>query len=255
MHYERGAWVRQGMLSSAGRAPRGEQGRARLRLAAARPESALNGVVNDMAFSPGRWFAATSQGLMSSDDRGLHWSLLPLGPLPNLPVQSVRISPDGRSLWVVSQRGLVFSHDSGRTWRWHDLPLSAGGALRLDLVFGPSGQQTLVASARNGLYISRDAGRDWRQAAHGLPEDGVEDFAVLGHLFVASMHSGGLYVSFDAGRTWSRVPGSPVADHFSAVAAEQGGAALLAASASDGLYAVRFTPPGSFSAAEVGGHE
>ncbi|MGH9592199.1 MAG: WD40/YVTN/BNR-like repeat-containing protein, partial [Bryobacteraceae bacterium] len=110
--------------------------------------------VADMAFSQGAWYAATQHGLLCSTDNGNTWSLLPLGPLPTLPVRSVRVSQDGQELWVVSLRGLVFSHDAGKTWSWHDLPLEAGGALWLDAATETQ-PQTIVAGAENGLYISR----------------------------------------------------------------------------------------------------
>jgi photosystem II stability/assembly factor-like uncharacterized protein len=257
---DRRAWVRRGTIVAASAAEpraeseRGVSGRRRLPTTASGGRT-LGWLVDDMAFSQSRWFAATDHGLFVSGDRGAHWSLLPLGPLPNLPVQSVRASHDGRSLWVVSLRGLIFSHDAGRNWHWHDLPLSAGGALRLERVPGSPEGETLVASARNGLYISRDAGRSWQQAANGLPGVAVEDFAVLGHLFVAALHLGGLYVSYDEGRTWSRLRGNLAAGLFAAVTAQDDGDTVLAASASDSLYSVQLGPAASVSAASVGGAE
>jgi photosystem II stability/assembly factor-like uncharacterized protein len=190
-----------------------------------------------MAFAGDRWFAATEGGLFLSDDRGLQWRPLALGPLVNLPVSSVRASGDGRMLWVVSLRGLVFSSDAGKTWTWHDLPLASGGALRLDLAPGPAGD-TLVALAHNGLYVSRDGAASWQAVAGGLPEVPVEDLAMAGPLFVASLRVGGLYLSQDAGRSWDRVPGTLAEGVFPAVAAENG--SIVAASVSDGLYAIQW---------------
>ena len=129
----------------------------------------LQQIVNDMAFSSNRWFAATDAGLLMSTDRGATWSLKPLGPLTTLPVQSVRVSPDGQQLWVVSLRGLVFSTDGGTTWAWHDLPLKAGGAMTLDV--DREDEATMISIAHNGLYISRDAGNTWQQAASGSAFD------------------------------------------------------------------------------------
>ncbi len=172
----------------------------------------LQQVVNDMAFSTDRWFAATEAGLLMSADRGATWALKPLGPLTTLPVQSVRVSPDGQRLWVVSLRGLVFSTDGGNTWTWHDLPLESGGALSLEV--DRSDEATLISIAHNGLYISRDAGNTWQQAASGLPSTPVRDLAVAGNIFLASMRTGGLYVSADSGRTWDRVAGTLADGYF-----------------------------------------
>ncbi len=234
------AWVRVGTLRA------GAEGK---RLSAGRKRE-LKFVVNDMAFSETRWFAATEQGLLVSADRGVHWDRLPLGLLPDLPVASVRASRDARSLWVVSLRGLVFSTDEGHTWTWHDLPLSAGGALHLKLAPGRWEGQILVAWARNGLYISRDGGDTWQQAAAGLPGVAVEDIAIVGEMFVASPRVGGLYVSVDTGRTWSRITGSLAEGIFPAIAADVDTPVILSASATDGLYAIEFGPSESISASE-----
>jgi photosystem II stability/assembly factor-like uncharacterized protein len=198
---------------------------------------ALAWVIHDMAFSDARWFAATEHGILISDDRGQTWDSLPLGPLVNLPVSSVRASRDGKSLWAVSLRGLVFSSDAGETWNWRDLPLDAGGALRLDVALGPGDAETFVATARKGLYISRDLGATWEEVASGLPEAPIEDLAIVGEVFVVSPTTGGLYISTDSGRNWRRLPGTIAEGSFSAVAAEAGGSSVVAAS-SDGVYSL-----------------
>jgi photosystem II stability/assembly factor-like uncharacterized protein len=176
---------------------------------------------------------------------------MPLGPAANLPVASVRASRDARSLWVVSLRGLVFSKDAGLHWTWHDLPLNSGGALRLELAPGKREGDTLVASAHNGLFISRDGGDSWQQAAAGLPGVPVEDFAVVGQVFIASPRVGGLYISVDAGRSWMRVSGTVAEGVFPAIAADAGAGTVLAASATDGIYAIAFEERSKITAAEA----
>jgi hypothetical protein len=47
--------------------------------------------------------------------------------------------------------------DSGRSWKWHDLPFESYGALRLEVVDAT----TLLATSPEGLYISRDGGTAW----------------------------------------------------------------------------------------------
>ena len=205
--------------------------------------SLLNEPVNDMGFANAAWFAATDHGLLRSEDHGENWALLPLGPLPTLPVRSVRVSADGESLWIVSLRGMVFSHDAGKTWSWHDLPESAGSALWLDSAPIPdakTGEETLVASAENGLYISRDSGAKWNRVGSGLPQAPIQDLAIAGATFLASMRSGGLYLSRDLGRTWTRVSGALAEGFFPVVTTEEQANVLFAASATEGLYAVQF---------------
>ena len=247
MHYDvqRGAWVRTGVFSGVSvaglqaRTAAGGNARPTRAVSQSRAHDSPAPLVNDMAFAADRWFAATEGGLFFSDDRGVHWQPLALGPLVNLPVSSVRSSANGRTLWVVSLRGLVFSSDAGRTWTWHDLPLTSGGALRLDLAPGPEGD-TLMALAHNGLYVSRDGGASWQPVAGGLPEVPVEDLAMVGPMFVASLRVGGLFLSQDAGRSWNRVPGTLAEGVFPVVAAENG--SIVAASVSDGLYAIEWAP-------------
>ena len=242
------AWVRAGMvIGEAARRPsrrsaRPEKaGRRALGTPAPKGPRPLEHLVNDMAFSRESWFAATEDGLLASTDHGATWAIFPVGPMTALPVQSVRCSADGQNLWVVSLRGLVFSRDAGKTWSWHDLPLQAGGALRLDVVPGEAYGQTLVAAARNGLYISRDAGKDWLQVAAGLPEAPVQDLAIVGSVFLASMQTGGLYISSDAGRTWSRIEGTLAEGYFPVVATRETARIIFAASATEGLYAVQLS--------------
>jgi len=201
----------------------------------------LESLVNDMAFSRDTWFVATEDGLLASTDRGATWSTFPLGPMTTLPVRSVRVSEDRRNLWVVSLRGLVFSRDAGKTWSWHDLPLAAGGALRLDVASDVSDGQMLVAAAHNGLYISRDAGKHWQQAASGLPEAPIQDLAVVGSIFLASMQTGGLYISCDHGGTWARIEGTLAEGLFPVVATSDAASTIFAASATEGLYEVEWT--------------
>lgn len=245
------AWVRAGTAVGEGTssvqrgAPRlGARRRAASRWdAAAQGKHPLEHQVNDMAFSRQAWFAATEDGLLASTDHGTTWSVFPLGPLRNLPVRSVRCSADGQNLWAASLRGLVFSHDGGKIWNWRDLPLEAGGALRLDVAPEANYGQMLIAAVGNGLYISRDSGNHWELAASGLPEAPVQDLAIVGPVFLASMQSGGLYISLDSGRAWERIEGTLAEGYFPVVAARHTAATILAASATEGLYAVELAAP------------
>jgi len=203
----------------------------------------LEHLINDMAFSRETWFAATEQGLLASTDHGATWSIFPVGPMTTLPVRSVRCAADGQHLWVVSLRGLVFSSDAGKTWSWYDLPLTAGGALRLDVAPEANYGSTLVAAARNGLYISRNAGLHWQQATSGLPEAPIQDLAIAGPVFLVSMQTGGLYISSDSGRTWARIEGTLAEGYFPVVTTRDAASTIYAASSTEGLYAVELRTP------------
>ena len=155
-------------------------------------------------------------------------------------MQSVRVSRNGERLWVVSLRGLIFSTDGGTTWSWHDLPLKAGGGITLDV--DPVNEATMISIAHNGLYISHDAGNTWQQAASGLPSTPVQDFAMAGAVFLASMRTGGLYFSLDSGRNWSRISGT-LADGFFPAVTTAGNDGVLFAVQWDGLAAAAPVSP------------
>ncbi len=224
---ERGEWARAGEL--VGEAAWTFQGGRLVKP----PRRAFDLVVEDMGFSRNGWYAATAYGLLRSDDNGATWREVRFAPLI-LPARSVAVSADGNRLWVATEHGLAYSLDAGRTWSWHNLPPSAGNALRLSL----AGPETLLALTPKGLFLSYDGGGAWEHAAHGLPEVPVRDVAAAGDTFLASLDGGGLYISHDRGHTWSPVSGSLAEGDFPVVAAVPGSALVYAASASDGLYAV-----------------
>ncbi|MGH9792481.1 MAG: WD40/YVTN/BNR-like repeat-containing protein [Candidatus Acidiferrales bacterium] len=238
-----GSWTPPAGAASASPAARQKRGTRRTPMH--RGLRSLDTQVHDIAFAGDVWFAATPAGLLASRDGGATWQLRPFdsASLPEdeglaIPVRSVRASPDAQRLWVASLRGMAFSRDGGASWTWRDLPLEAGAAQRLDVA--PDG--TLLASAASALYISRDDGESWQQAAAGLPAAGVEDVALLGDaaapVYLAAMQSGGLFVSEDQGRTWQRVEGELADGHFPVVTPAAAGEWILAASSTEGLYAL-----------------
>jgi photosystem II stability/assembly factor-like uncharacterized protein len=142
---------------------------------------------------------------------------------------------------------MAFSADAGATWRWHDLPFDAGGALRIDI----ADEQTVLATARNGLYISRDGGASFAAVASGLPQGPVQDVAIAGDVFLVSMQARGLYLSPDKGKSWSRVEGSLADGFFPVVTTPRIPSTIFAASSTDGLFAVHLQPKGA-SASSTG---
>jgi photosystem II stability/assembly factor-like uncharacterized protein len=207
----------------------------------------LRAVVNDMAFTVDAWYAATEDALLVSPDHGATWRAVPFGPL-SLPARSVRVSPDGGRLWAVSLRGIVYSLDGGANWSWCDLPVDAGGALRLDA----GDETTFFATGSRALYFSWDAGRTWRKAGNGIPQVPIQQVAIVGGAVFAAVQSGGIYFSRDRGSSWERLEGSLAESFFPALAVSQVAPVVFAASSTDGLYAVDLSPATSFSGAAGG---
>ena len=241
MRYDaaKGAWIRAGVIIGEPAQPPAALASPKSKAGRPRPvphghSEPLSLVVNDMSFSSREWFAATDRGLLSSRDNGDTWTIYHFGPV-DLPVNSVRVSPDGVDIRVVSLRGMVFSLDGGHSWSWHDLPPDSGGALRLDR----AADGAILVSAVSGLYISRDSGKTWEKVGSGLPQVPIQGLGLTENVWLASVQTGGLFYSRDEGRSWSRVKGTLADGFFPVVTSAEAGGTLYAASATDSLYAVQ----------------
>jgi photosystem II stability/assembly factor-like uncharacterized protein len=194
----------------------------------------FDAVVNDLACGEARCFAATQDGLFFTPDYGNTWTALSFSAA-NLPVNSVRVSGESQKLRIVSSNAMIFSDDAGRTWKWHDLPLDSGGAIRLEW----AAADTLLAAARNGLYVSRDDGASWEKLQSGLPAAAADDLLIHAGVWLVSMRDRGLFISRNEGASWSRVKeldGWSAGDQFTMLANGMNGEFVYAGSANDGLY-------------------
>ena len=200
----------------------------------ATPARRFDAVVNDLACGEAECFAATQEGLFFTSDNGKAWSALSFSSA-NLPVNSVRVSSDSRRLRIVSSSAMIFSDDAGRTWKWHDLPLDSGGAIRLEW----TADNTLLAAARNGLYISRDDGASWERFQDGLPAAAPDDLLIRPGVWLVSIRDRGLFISRNEGVSWTRVKeldGRSADDQFTMLANGMNGEFVYAGSANDGMY-------------------
>jgi photosystem II stability/assembly factor-like uncharacterized protein len=201
-----------------------------------------------MVFGASAWYAATEDALLVSRDQGSTWRAVPFGPL-SLPTRSVRVSPDEQQLWAVSLRGIVYSLDGGATWAWRDLPVDAGGALHLEA----ADESTFFAIGSRALYFSWDSGRSWRKAGNGIPQVPIQQVAVVDGTVFAAVQSGGIYYSRDRGARWDRLEGTLAEAFFPAVVASASSSIVFAASSTDGLYSVDFSPAVSGSGGPAAG--
>jgi photosystem II stability/assembly factor-like uncharacterized protein len=194
----------------------------------------FDAMVNDLACRGATCFAATQEGLFFTSDNGNTWAALSFTSA-DLPVNSIRVSSDSQKLRIVSSNAMIFSDDAGRTWKWHDLPLDSGGAIRLEW----TADNTLLVAARNGLYISRDDGAGWERFQYGLPAAAPEDLLIRPDVWLVSIRDRGLFISRNEGASWSRVmelDGWSADDHFTMLANGINGEFIYAGSANDGLY-------------------
>lgn len=205
-------------------------------------------VISDLAFSESHWFAATADGVLISEDKGVSWSPLPAASF-GLTADSIRASRDGSRLRAVSSGGMIFSDDGGMTAHWRDLPLDSGGVQRIEF----ADDTTILALSRTGLYLSRDAGSSWKRAQNGLPAAPVADLFLRGELWFAEMASGDFYLSADGGLNWQRLGGiGDSGSRFEELQAAMARAgkepgSIYAPSGSDGLFLLNLNQSSSAS--------
>jgi photosystem II stability/assembly factor-like uncharacterized protein len=217
------------------------------------PTRRFDAVINDFACGDAACFAATQEGLFFTSDDGNTWSALSFSSA-NLSVNSVRVSSDSQKLRIVSSNAMIFSDDAGRTWKWHDLPLDSGGAIRLEWTAG----NALLAAARNGLYISRDDGTSWGRFQYGLPAAAPDDLLIRPGVWLVSIRDRGLFVSRNEGVSWARIKeldAWSADEQFTMIANGINGEFVYAGSANDGLYILDLlgqSAAGKFKSASAG---
>jgi photosystem II stability/assembly factor-like uncharacterized protein len=193
--------------------------------------------VYDLAFSRDAWLAATSEGLFASHDHGATWSdfasYSSVSNAPHAAVRIARISADGRSVWVLGDSGLLISRDSGATWAAADPSLHTKDVDKLVV----AGDSTLFAMRNGGALISLDAGLTWRFL--NAPDAQVADVAVEGDEWIIATRQHGLFVSANKGQSWKQLGGQLGEGSFPTLAAGTSSRLLLAASATEGLFALR----------------
>jgi hypothetical protein len=193
--------------------------------------------VYDLAFSRDLWLAATSEGLLASRDHGATWSdftsYSSISGAPHAAVRIAKICADGHSIWVLGDSGLAISRDSGASWASADPSLHAKDVDKLVI----AGDSTLFAVRNGGALISGDSGLTWRFL--NAPDTQVADVAVEGDEWIISTRQHGLFVSENKGQNWKQLSGQLGEGSFPTLTAESSSRLLLAASSTEGLFALR----------------
>jgi photosystem II stability/assembly factor-like uncharacterized protein len=176
---------------------------------------------------------ASDQGLLVSDDGGVHWSRT----TPGASQKALALTAVGDgSCIAATPLGFFRSDDGGVSWR--ELAVVPQGALVQRLVVIPGAEPVLFAATNLGLLKSVDGGQSWRWRGGGLPHKDITSLIVhpeRGTTYAA--FQGGLYSSADLGETWNRVSEDGL--HSSAIvtaALDPASGALLAAASKGGLH-------------------
>ena len=116
--------------------------------------------VTALAIAGDAWFAATSQGIFRSSDRGSSWTpvLTPAAAAAFAGSGDYRaLASDGKQVFAGRREGIIASEDNGATWKPIALPTGLTALAALALV--PDG--TLWAGGREGVFYSSDSGNSW----------------------------------------------------------------------------------------------
>ena len=157
----------------------------------------INGFARLQTAASDTIFAASSEGVLFSNDAGLTWQKLPR------PGNRIALLFTVQDTLYLLRDGLPYkSIDAGVNWP--SLNFAGLGAVK-DNLFAYANGTLLVVTQQNGIYISRNGGRNWQQAT--LPGAGVviNSFMAGDSLFFAGTEAHGLLMSSDRGVTWETV--------------------------------------------------
>ena len=161
------------------------------------PVISLAGRVNALDASGDFWIAATSYGLISSQDQGATWQGGPVMGAGDY----LSVSVHADNVAAARADGVVLSQDQGKTWWPMSLPTMLTRIHRV--AFSPDG--TLWLGAREGVYFSHDLGKSWLWLQR-LPFRDVDDLTwdePLKRILVSSRNSDQVFAIDPKTITWN----------------------------------------------------
>jgi photosystem II stability/assembly factor-like uncharacterized protein len=99
--------------------------------------------------------------------------------------------------FIGTQKGVIRSTDSGRTWSGPDSSIAGNPVYSLTEKSG-----TIVGGSDGGVFVSSDSGKTWEKTSFGLMSAHVEALATCGDALFAGSSYGGVFRSDDNGDTW-----------------------------------------------------
>ncbi|MDM8548006.1 hypothetical protein QUF61_16075 [Candidatus Venteria ishoeyi] len=159
--------------------------------------------MSDAATGSGLLYAATNQGLYSSDDQGQKW--VQNTALGNVAINAITFKPSHQE-WIflaMEGGGIYYSTDNGTNWITP--PATLAMETMTALVFEP-GLPTLHAAGYRGHWKTEDLGETWLRDNSGLNAM-TANFIVADHNTAGGVYLGadkdGLFYSDDSGVNWT----------------------------------------------------
>jgi photosystem II stability/assembly factor-like uncharacterized protein len=157
----------------------------------------LKGRVYDLASVSGLVYAATSSGLLASDDRARTWRRLDTG----VDAEIIAVRATGHNVAAITPNRLIASSDQGRTWYEARLPSYVAKLNGLAIEAG----SILWIATREGALRSTDGGQNWEHVLDGLPHSQLLSIvydAERRRLLATAEGTHNVFVSTDGGRNW-----------------------------------------------------
>jgi photosystem II stability/assembly factor-like uncharacterized protein len=160
-------------------------------------KSQLRARVNDVEFTPEKWFAATTEGIFITSDEGRTWHG---GPVENESTfMAVRSTPE--LTVAITRRAMLISSNGGEAWHKVTLPENVTSIADVAL-----GKENIFLAAREGAYRSQDGGVSWEYLRR-LPVNQLASmvFDEESQRLIAISHtSTEIFESADSGKNWKR---------------------------------------------------
>jgi photosystem II stability/assembly factor-like uncharacterized protein len=159
--------------------------------------SELSARVSDVHVRPGKWYAATSIGLLQSSDKGATWR----GGAIQGQTDFVAVASYGQNIAAVARRAIFLSYDDGLNWSSPRLP-SFISVVR-DVAFDNAGN--IWVASREGLWVTKNDGESWDHSMDGVPAMDILSIhtdAESKHMIAIGGVGSEMFESNDGGRRW-----------------------------------------------------
>lgn len=159
----------------------------------------ISGRILDLELTAQRWYATTTDGLLTSTNRGQNWHR---EEAPQLKFAE-KIAAAGNMLAVAGRNTVTVTLNDGESW----LPAKPLDTIINSIAIDPRGAGAIWLGARDGIYRSTDLGDTWKRINSLRLSNvaAVEVDAENQRVLAIGAGSKNIYETRDNGRTWSPI--------------------------------------------------